>query len=139
MTMKTSFKNILGQALAFVLILGAISCGGDDPKPQPEPTKSELIAQTWTLRTVTIGGQPENISGYSIRFQANGSFSFTTPNVPGLPSGGTWALNPSESAIILNGSIELPIRTLTKTNLAFDHAYQNHKEGNVTVQFVLGV
>ncbi|WP_373519973.1 hypothetical protein [Aquiflexum sp.] len=136
--MKTSYKNILDMTIAVVLVITAISCG-DDPKPQPEPTKSELIAQNWSLRSVSIGGQPENISGYSIRFQSNGNFTFSTPGVPGLPSSGTWALNASETVIILNGSIELPIRTLTKTNFAFDYTYQNHKEGNVTVQFVLGV
>ncbi|WP_373524176.1 hypothetical protein [Aquiflexum sp.] len=136
--MKTHFKNILGLTIAVFFLLTAISCG-DDPKPQPEPTKSELIAQNWSLRSVSIGGQPENISGYSIRFQSNGNFNFTTPNVPGLPSSGTWAINASETVIILNGSIELPIRTLTKTNFAFDYTYENHKEGNVTVLFVLGV
>lgn len=134
--METTFKNILGMTIAVFIIITAISCG-DDPKPQPEPTKSELIAQNWSLRSVSIGGQPENISGYSIRFQSNRNFNFSTPGISGLPSSGTWALNTAETVIILNGSIELPIRTLNKTNFAFDYVYQNHKEGNVTVQFVL--
>lgn len=137
--METSFKKTMCSVLAVFLLLIAFSCGSDDPDPDPipEPTRSELIARQWILATVTIGGQNEPISGYTINFQSNGNFNFVTPGVSSLPTSGTWALNASGSVITLNGSTELTIRTLNSSSFAFDYSYQNHKEGSVSVQFVL--
>lgn len=137
--METTYKNLLGRLLALCLLLAAISCGSDDPgpTPAPEPTRSELIAQQWIVSTVTIGSQNEPVSGYTISFQANGNFNFSTPGVPSMPTSGTWALNSAGSVITLNGSTELTIRTLTGTSFAFDYTYQNHKEGDVLVQIVM--
>ena len=137
--METSYKKLLGRLFALCLLIAAIACSSDDtaPIPDPEPTRSELIAQSWIVSTVTIGGQNEPVSGYTINFQSNGNFNFTTPGVPSMPSSGTWVLNSSGSVITLNGSTELTIRTLTSANFAFDYSYQNHKEGNVPVQIVL--
>lgn len=137
--METSYKKLLGRLLALFLLISAISCSSDDPgpTPDPEPTRQQLIAQQWVVSTVTIGGQNEPVAGYTVNFQSNGNFSFTTPGVPSLPASGTWALNTSGSVITLNGSTELTIRTLTSTAFAFDYSYKNHKEGDVLVQIVL--
>lgn len=137
--METSYKYLLGQLLTVFFLMVGLACSSDnpDPDPDPEPTRSELIAQQWVVATVTIGGLNEPVSGYTISFQANGNFSFTTPGVPSLPTSGTWVLNSSGSVITLNSSTELTIRTLTGTSFAFDYTYQNHKEGDVLVQIVM--
>ena len=137
--MENSYKKLLGRLLALCLLIAAISCSSDDPAPtpDPEPTRQQLIAQQWVVSTVTIGGQNEPVSGYTIRFQPNGNFNFLTPGVPSLPTSGTWALNSSGSVITMNNSVELIIRSLTNTAFAFDYSYENHKENSVLVQFVL--
>ncbi|EON76338.1 hypothetical protein ADIS_3466 [Lunatimonas lonarensis] len=87
------------------------------------------------MTSVTFNNQSANVSQFSVKFEANKSFSFTTEGLTGFPQSGTWALNVNETVIILNGTIELPIETLTSTRFGFKYSYKNHKEGNVDVRF----
>lgn len=136
--MKSLKILILNLSLLSAILVVGSSCGGDDPAPAPPPpppTKSELIVQNWRLTSVSLNGQAATVSQFSIKFQANKSFTFDTPTVPGLPQTGTWALNSTETVIILNGTVELPIETLTASRFVFKYTYKNHKEGNVEVRF----
>lgn len=130
-----SLKKNINPAISLLFICFLLSFCGE--KTAPEPTKEELLAKNWQIVSVTANGQTINSSGFSIQFQTGGNFSFNTPGIPDLPQSGTWTLNSTGNMITLNGTIQLPVRTLTSSRLMFDYVYTNHKEGNVTVQFVL--
>lgn len=121
--------------LFFLMLFLLSACGGE--KADKEPTKEELLVKSWNLVSVIINGQEINRTGFSIRFQANGTFNFSTPGVSELPTSGTWVMNTNGTQITLNNIVILTVSSLTASRFVFDHTYSNHKEGNVVVQFVM--
>lgn len=138
-TMKSAMKKSIWHIFLVIFLIGVGFSCKDDPTPNTPPTKSEMLVQNWRITSVTINGQVSNSYQYSIKFEQNNNFVFTTPGIVGLPQNGTWSLNPSGTALLLNGSIELTIRSLTQTNFILEYNYENHKEGNVVVLFTMAI
>lgn len=138
-TMKSGHIKSFGYIILFMFLIGVGFSCKEDPTPTTPPTKSEMLVQNWRITSVTFNGQVSNSSQYSIKFQPNNSFVINSPGAVGLPQSGTWSLNSSETVVLLNNSIELPIRSLTQTSFILEYNYENHKEGNVVVLFTMAV
>lgn len=114
----------------------------DDPKPNPDPeppvkTSEQLIVENWNIGTIILGGQELTSTSYSIKFNADKTFTFNTPAVPGLAQAGTWVYQAAPKVIRLNNHTDLVIDQITETDFRFTYTYKNHKMGTVEVKFTL--
>src|SRR5690606_13153304 len=133
--METFVKNLRFKTFFFLLLV-LMSCKEDDPKPDPID-KEELIVENWNIGPITLGGQGLTSTTYSIKFNADGSFTFNPPGVPGLPQTGTWIYQASPEVIKLNNDTDLVVDEITPTDFRFTYTYKNHKMGTVEVKFTL--
>lgn len=142
--MATFIKNL--SFIACLLLLVALSaCGSDEdtkPKPDPKPdpvtkTATDLIAESWNIGKITLGGQELTSTSYSIKFNADRTFTFNTPAVPGLAQTGKWVYQESSKTIRLNDDTDLVVDQISETGFNFTYTYANHKMGTVEVKFTL--
>ena len=114
-----------------------MACKKDkDTEPDP-PTADQLIVENWNIQRITLGGQEMTSTTYSIKFKADGNFTFNTPAVPGLAQTGTWVYQASPKIIKLNNDTDLVVDKITETDFSFTYTYKNHKMGTVEVKFTL--
>lgn len=138
-----NFKTITSLAACFLLLLVLSACGNDeDTKPKPDPespvkTDEQLIAESWKVGTITLGGQELTSTSYSIKFNGDSTFVFNTPAVPGLAQNGKWVYLKSSKIIRLNDDTDLVVDKITETDFSFTYTYKNHKMGTVEVKFTL--
>ena len=130
-------------AACILLLLVLFACGSDEdtkPTPDPEPpvkSDEKLIAENWNIGKITMAGQELTSTTYSIKFNADGNFTFNTPAVPGLPQTGKWVYQNSSKIIRLNDDTDLVVDKITETDFSFTYTYKNHKMGTVEVKFTL--
>lgn len=120
--------------IGVLLSLLWVGCqNGDDP--DPAPSKSQLLTQSWQISKLTINGGEQPTAGISIRFNSNNTYSVSGVFF-NIPSSGTWELNPEENRIFLNsGNASFSIENMTVTNMVLQMEQQNFKSGVVTLRF----
>lgn len=116
-----------------------MACKKDKDKDPDSAVKADedLIAENWNIGKITMAGQELTSTAYSIKFNADGNFTFNTPGVPGLPQSGTWVYQASPKVIKLSNDTELMVDEITATDFRFTYTYKNHKMGTVEVKFTL--
>jgi len=100
-----------------------------------EPTTEELLASDWQLLAVTVNGVSQPTADYRLDFVGGGNYTVQAPGMD-IPNSGTWALNDTETAILLNGgAASISIVTVSETELVLTFTQENYKSEQVTFRF----
>jgi len=125
---KTSTINRLRSIFILAILVTLSACDKDE-----EITRTELLtSEAWNFSEVTTDVPGIDVSeanmlfqGFTITFDADGSYTGNFPNNDGDPNiGGSWGWGAGETTIILDAgtteSDEIPVPELTETTLVLE-------------------
>ncbi|MFP4091656.1 MAG: hypothetical protein ACLFT3_15220 [Cyclobacteriaceae bacterium] len=134
--MKTfiKFQQLISLLLLLIVAVACEEEGGDDPGPEPEPDRREIVTQSWGVDDVVADGASQGAQNVQVNFTEGGQYTLRIPGLEGLGNSGTWEFNSDESAIILDdGSLEViaEIVSISEEQMVLRFDFENYK-GNIT-------
>lgn len=109
------------------------SCDDDDD----DPSNTELISMSWKVDDYSIidGIESEDRSTYTFTFNSDGTYTFNTPTA----ITGTWQFQSSsnESVIVLDGSENVDVLTLTTSDLVLEFDSPTFKNPDRIIHYEL--
>ncbi|MEM9829614.1 MAG: lipocalin family protein [Bacteroidota bacterium] len=133
-------KKILILWLGLFILLASCNPQGDsdddDPNPDGNPSREELLVQSWNITTVIIDGQSQSPSSQAdVGFNENGTYNIILPELDFFPTMGTWELINNDTQVSINGGeYVLNVIELTEERMILELEYDNFKAEPTTYQ-----
>lgn len=121
---------MMRQLKIIFIVLFMIQASCSDNSDSEEPLVQDLLTQNWRLVELLINGANQQVTGVSVNFNEDSSFSST---ISELPANDTWVLTNGDTRITLNTSnIEISIVQIDEENMTLEFITENYKSGTVT-------
>lgn len=126
-------KKLIWFISLTVASLVFFGCDNDDD----DPTNTDIISKTWTVSSYSVQNGVEGIdrSGFTFTFTTAGSYTFNTPSA----ESGSWQFQTgsNDGVIVLDGSEQVQVLTLTATSLVLEFDSPTFKDPNRTIRYNL--
>lgn len=114
-------KQQIGSSLMMVMLIGIMvlnGCKNNDPQPETEHVKAQLIANTWKIQNVTVDDTDQSalFTGLTLSFTES---SYATTNGGAVwPASGTWMFSDDTAKKIQRSDgLEITVVEVSATNL----------------------